>query len=304
MKKLVKAFIVIAVIVIGVIVYNIFFKATPSEEEVTKTDDAAVSIMSNSYYEEAESDVLETSNGVIYTGKVVPVETRYYTKDTTKEFKGVYVEVGQIIEAGTVLFDYYPDYSIDAQIDVINKNFVNLQNDLNDYYSRIEEYKTWLAGVDPADTAYINYLKNEIIKTEALISQNKVDWVNAEEKIRKLQESKDDYYVKSEIGGLVYAVNKDNTVTPSNNVSSFVTVYSIEKMVRISVSEFEYKNLQVGQNVSVKVEGLDKEFEAQIIKIDSLPNNLESSDTSYYNVDIAMEDDIPYGYTAVVTVKK
>lgn len=306
MKKFLKILmILIFIFLAGYFIFNFFFnKPAYIADKQNDKNEEEVNMSLQGGVEEAQSDVVETTSGVIYTGKVIPVESRYYLKDGAKELKGTYVEAGQIIESGKILFDYYPDNSVDAQIIVIEKNFEKLKNDLDDYYSRIEEYKSWLAGCDPADTGYINYLKSEIKNTEGLIAQNKVEWINAEEKIRKLKDSKDDYSVKSEISGLVYAVNKDNTITPSNNVNAYVTVYSLEKKVRISVSEFEYKLLSEGQKVNVKIDGLNKEFESDIIKIDSLPNNLESSDTSYYNVDISINSDVPYGYTAVVTVKK
>lgn len=302
MKKFIKIIIVIVVLVLCYIGYSIFFGPSENVENKQEGEQSGALISISGDGQVAESEIVETSEGVVYTGKVVPVETRYYTKDSTKEFKGVYVNAGDLIEKGKVLFDYYPDYSADAQIEVLNKGFSRLQQELNDYYSRIEEYKSWLAG--SSDNAYNEYLKNEIKNTEELIAKNKVEWIKAEESIRKLRDGKDDYFVKSEISGLVYAVNKDNTLTPSNNISSFVTVYSLEKKVRISVSEYEYKTLQEGEKVKVKIEGLNKEYEGTIIKIDSLPNNLESSDTSYYNVDVSIEDEVPYGYTAVVTVKK
>ncbi|MCI6271726.1 MAG: efflux RND transporter periplasmic adaptor subunit [Erysipelotrichaceae bacterium] len=302
MKKFIKIIIVIVVLVLCYIGYSIFFTQKENVQTKQEGEQSSVGLSISGGGQEAESEVVETNEGVVYTGKVIPVETRYYTKDSTKEFKGVYVNAGDLIEKGKVLFDYYPDYSADAQIEVLNKGFSRLQQELNDYYSRIEEYKSWLAG--SSDNAYNEYLRNEIKNTEELIAKNKVEWIKAEESIRKLRDGKDDYFVKSEISGLVYAVNKDNTLTPSNNISSFVTVYSLEKKVRISVSEYEYKTLQEGEKVKVKIEGLNKEYEGTIIKIDSLPNNLESSDTSYYNVDVSIEDEVPYGYTAVVTVKK
>lgn len=302
MKKFIKIIIVIVVLVLCYIGYSVFFTQKENVQTKQEGEQSSVGLSISGGGQEAESEVVETNEGVVYTGKVIPVETRYYTKDSTKEFKGVYVNAGDLIEKGKVLFDYHPDYSADAQIEVLNKGFSRLQQELNDYYSRIEEYKSWLAG--SSDNAYNEYLRNEIKNTEELIAKNKVEWIKAEESIRKLRDGKDDYFVKSEISGLVYAVNKDNTLTPSNNISSFVTVYSLEKKVRISVSEYEYKTLQEGEKVKVKIEGLNKEYEGTIIRIDSLPNNLESSDTSYYNVDVSIEDEVPYGYTAVVTVKK
>ena len=307
MKKYLKYFIIIGLLIGAFFIWNTFFNVKNTDEVPVESagseEDSGMSIsFSGSYTEEAESEIVETSSGIVYTGKVIPIETRYYIKDATREFRDVYVEEGQTIEKGKLLFDYFPDYSIDAQIDVTNKKFIELKDALDGYYTQIEEYKSWLAGTE--DKGYIDYLNKEIAKTEGLISQNKVDWISYEEKIRKLRKAKEETGVESEIAGFVYEVNKDNTSTPTNVTPTFVTIYSLDKKVRISVSEVEYRNLSVGQKVNVKIESMNKEFEGEIIYVDSLPNNLESSDTSYYNVDISVESDVPYGYTAVVTVGK
>ncbi len=299
MKLSKKILIAIGILLFIGVIYVAFFMQNNSSE-----GNSNVSVDFNGPVEEASSDVVETTSGVIYTGKVVPIESRYYMKDATKEYKGTYVAEGDIISKDTVLFDYVPDYSVDAQISVIQKNFTTLKEQLDDYYSRIEEYKSWLAGVDPADTGYKSYLESEIVKTEGLIAQNKVDWVKSEETIRKLNESKDDLKVKSDIDGLVYKINEDNSSSPTNIANAYITIYSVNKKVRISVSEYEYNLFTVGETVSVKIEGLDKTFDTTVASIDTLPNNLESTDTSYYNVDVNIPEEVPYGYTATITVNK
>ncbi|NLC96140.1 MAG: efflux RND transporter periplasmic adaptor subunit [Erysipelotrichaceae bacterium] len=280
------------------IIYIIFFMKAPTGDGFN----SGVSI--DMGMEDASSDIVETTSGVIYTGKVIPLESRYYMKDATKEYKDTYVNEKDEVLKGTILFDYVYDYSIDAQIKVTQNNFVTLQEQLDDYYSRIQEYKEWLEGVDSEDTGYKSYLESEIIKTEGLIAQNKVDWIKAEESIRKLNESKDDYTVKSEIDGIVYQIIEDNTTSSFNTSSAYITIYSKEKIVRINVSEYEYNLFNVGEKVSVEIEGLNKTFNTNIKFKDILPNNLESTETSYYNVDITIPDEVPYGYTAKITVSK
>ena len=162
-----------------------------------------------------------------------------------------------------------------------------------------------MAAADQSDTVYINYLKVELNNAEKKISEIKVSWTEAEAKINKLKDTKKDSHIYSDISGLVYKVNENNSVAPSNlTTSAYIVLYSTQKMVRISVSEFEYKLVHEGQDVNVSVESLGKEYTCKVLRVDTMPNNLETEDTSYYNVEIAIPEEVPYGYSAVVTVPR
>ena len=301
MKKFLKVFIIIVVIIAGIGIggYYLFNQAA---NKSSKEDQELLNSLGGN--DQAQSDLVETSSGIVYTGKIVPVESRYYIKDPSKEFKGIYVKQGDIVSKDQLLFNYVPDYSTAAQIDVLEKNFTTLKQQLDDYYSRIKEFESWLAGCSPEDKGYRSYLTDEISKTQGLIAQNKVDWINAEEKIRKLKEADNKTSVESEIDGFVFKVNEDNTTTPSNVANAYVTIYSNNKKVRINVSEFEVKLFSLGQKINVKIESIKSEVSGEVIHIDALPNNLESNDTSYYYIDISVPNDVPYGYSAIVTVDK
>ncbi|MEG1461920.1 efflux RND transporter periplasmic adaptor subunit [Anaerorhabdus sp.] len=304
MKKVLKWIgIIVGILVLAIVIANVFFK--PSSTVPNQQDNAAM--MGPMMYgtTEVKNEVVETEKGIVYNGKVIPVETYYYTKDPTLTFNDVYVKEGDIIEAGATLFDYKIDNSIDAQIDVLQKDFLNLQQQLDDYYTRVENFKTELAAADQSDTVYINYLKVELNNAEKKISEIKVSWTEAEAKINKLKETKKDSHIYSDISGLVYKVNENNSVAPSNlTTSAYIVLYSTQKMVRISVSEFEYKLVHEGQDVNVSVESLGKEYTCKVLRVDTMPNNLETEDTSYYNVEIAIPEEVPYGYSAVVTVPR
>lgn len=301
MKKFFKVFIVVIIVIAGLAIGG-FYMFNKTANQSSKEDQELLHSLNGE--NKAESDLVETSSGIVYTGKIVPVESRYYIKDPSKEFKGIYVKQGDIVSKDQLLFDYVPDYSTDAQIDVLDKNFTNLKQQLDDYYSRISEYESWLAGCSPDDKGYRSYLIDEINKTKGLISQNKVDWINAEEKIRKLKDAKSKTSIESEIDGFVFKVNEDNTSTPTNVANAYITIYSNDKKVRINVSEFEIKMFSLGQKIDVKIESNKSDVSGEVIHIDALPNNLESNDTSYYYVDISVPNDVPYGYSAVVTVNK
>lgn len=304
MKKVLKWIgIIVAIVVLAFVIANFIYK--PATTNTTNQDN--LNMMGPMMFGDTGTvnDVVETEKGIVYNGKVIPVDTYYYTKDPSLTFKDVYVAEGDIIEPGTLLFDYKLDSSIDNQIDVLQKDFLNLQQQLDDYYTRVANLKDELNAADKSDSVYVNYLNVEINNAEKTISEIKVNWTSANEKIDKLNKTKKDSRVFSDIGGLVYQVNDSNSIAPqSKSNSAFIVLYSTEKMVRISVSEFEYKLVHEGQDVNVAIESLGKEYTCKILNVDTMPNNLETNDTSYYNVEIAIPEEVPYGYSAVVTVPR
>lgn len=304
MKKVMKWIgIIVGIIVLAIVIANVFFKPTSSGTDQQNNTAMMGPMMYGTT--ETQNEIVETEKGIVYNGKVIPVETYYYTKDPTLTFNDVYVKEGDIVEEGVALFDYKVDSSIDAQIDVLEKDFLNLQQQLDDYYTRIQNFKNDLAAADPSDTVYVNYLKVELNNAEKKISEIKVSWTDAETKITKLKETKKDSHVYSDISGLVYKVNESNSIAPTNlTTSSYIVLYSNQKMVRISVSEFEYKLVHEGQDVNVSIESLGKEYTCKVLHVDTMPNNLDTEDTSYYNVEIAIPEEVPYGYSAVVTVPR
>lgn len=302
MKKVLKWIgIILVVIVVGFFALNLLMPKAPSN------DNAELNATMNSMMMDGNttSDLVETEKGIVYNGKVVPVDTYYYSKDPTLTFNQVYVQEGDIIDKDTVLFDYKVDPSIDAQIDVLEKDFLNMKQELDDYYTRIENTKSELAGADQSDKSYVNYLQVEINNNEKKISEIKVNWTNAETKIDNLRKLKKDGRVLSDIGGLIYKVNESNSIDPSSKTgSAYIVLYSTAKKVRISVSEYEYKLVSVGQDVEVTIESTNQTYTCKILAVDTMPNNLETSDTSYYNVDIEIPEEVPYGYSAIVTVPR
>ncbi len=304
-KKIIIGVVILAIVGVG---YG-YFKSKAVKPETPDNGQASTSEIKMGHQgmpdDPVQTDLVVTDKGIVYSGKVVPSQIYYYSKDPSREFNEVYVKEGDIVEEKTTLFDYKVDPTIDAQIKVSEKSFTNLQQQLYDYYTRIDNFKKDLAGANQDDKVYINYLNVEINNTEGLIAQNKLEWLSTEEKIRKLTKQKTENGVKSDIGGLVYKINESTAIDPSNKTgAAYIVLYAQQKKVRISVSEFEYQLVKPGQKVTVKSDSLKKEFDCEILTVDTMPNNLESDDTSYYHVDIAIPDEIPYGYSVVVTVAK
>lgn len=246
-----------------------------------------------------------SDQGIVYTGKVIPQTIYYYQKDDTKLFHQQAVEEGQQVTEGQLLYDYQGQGIKEQNVVVLEKNFVTLQQTKDDLYARLAENQQWLDEENKweGNEPYKTHLKNEIASLEGQIAQNKMDWLSAEEQIARLKEEIQAYQIYSEADGLVYKINEDNGIDPNQlSKTAYMTLYSQSRMIRIEVSEFEYMHVKEGLTVEVEVEGLNKTFEGTIHFVDTMPNNLESQETSYYYVEIAVPDEIPYGYSAIVTV--
>lgn len=245
-------------------------------------------------------DKLIIGNGIIYTGKVIPYEIKYYLKDPSKEFKQNYVMKNDIVKKGDLLFSYQSKLSNTDQIMILEKTFKQIEASSNSLYNKLAELKTWLK--ESNDQNYNEYLKNEINNVELLIAKNNLELNKNQETINHLKNSDADNLVLADIDALVYNIASDHSNDPLNNNPAYMTLLSLKRKVRISVSEYEYRLFKVDKKVKVKIESLDKEFDAKITYLDLLPNNLNSSDASYYNIDIEIPEEVPYGYSAIIEV--
>lgn len=300
-----KAFLVLAVLII-IAVAAIFLPSLFSNDSKKVEGDASKpKIISSSddakSTENKNEGLIETGEGIIYTGKVVPIETRYYIKNPTKEFNQLYVKQGDVVKKGDLLFTYNGSSSVDNQIEVIKKSFNEIKVQQDTLYTKLAELKSWLSGSN--EEKYSEYLRNEISKVEAQIATLNLKRSEAEDTIRALRNGSSSNTVESDIDGLVYSITDDSSNNPLNPNNAYITILSTKRKVRISVSEYEYNLFKVGENVEVKIESTNKTYQSKITAIDLLPNNLNTSDASNYNIDIEIDDEVPYGYSAIITVK-
>ncbi len=248
---------------------------------------------------------VQIDSGLSYSGKVVPEETFYYTRSATQEVNQVYVEAGEKVAKGDLLFDYSGNSQSSLQVQVLEKNFVNYQEQLNDYYTQLDDLKNDLKIADKNDKIYVNYLNVEINNMEQMIAQVHLNWSNNEQQIKDLKEKNADLWTVADCDGLIYQVNDPKKTLSVNN--AYIVLYSSEKKVRLNVSEYEYQYFSEGQEVEIYIEAMDKTYSTSITHVDAVPNNLESSgfsDTSYYFVEISVPEEVPYGFSATVKVPK
>lgn len=290
---------VIWIIVVVILTILAIFAFTKLKDMIVNYQAGMIARRNETIFEDDETSV-QIKNEIVFTGKVAPSYTQNIYYSAMNSIQSVKVEEGQTVTKDQSLITYYGADNIDDQITVQRAKFVAWQEDRDWYIYRIDELKQELSWADPANDGYVTSLKKEIARYETLLATNRINWENAENEITRLKQSYDDYYVKADFDGFVYKID-DSAKT--NMSLPYMTLYSTERIVTVEVSEYELQYINEGKQARITVEGLDKEYTGEITKIDIMPNNMTSNDTSYFNIEITIPSDVPYGYSVVIAVK-
>ena len=249
----------------------------------------------NGLTENTDSSKPVVANEIVFTGKVSPSKSQIIALDNTKTISHTYVEAMDNVSKGDVLFDYYGLQVVKENI-VINENkFIKLQQDRDWFYSHIaylEQEISWTT-----DSNYLQSLKSELADYKQRLAQNKIDWIKTETDIITLKNSLSDYAVEAEFDGFIYEINEKPTMN-----QPYMTLYSSDKVIKIEVGEYELQYIKVGLVVEIEIEGLSQFYIGTILSIDIFPNNMESTSTSYFNVEISVDQEVPYGFSAIIRV--
>ena len=290
---------VIWIIVVVIVAILAIFAFTKLKDMIVDYQAGMIARRNEAIFEDDETSV-QIKNEIVFTGKVAPSYTQNIYYSAMNSIQSVKVEEGQTVTKDQSLITYYGADNIDDQITVQRAKFVAWQEDRDWYIYRIDELKQELSWADPANDGYVTSLKKEIARYETLLATNRINWENAENEITRLKQSYDDYYVKADFDGFVYKID-DSAKT--NMSLPYMTLYSTERIVTVEVSEYELQYINEGKQARITVEGLDKEYTGEITKIDIMPNNMTSNNTSYFNIEITIPSDVPYGYSVVIAVK-
>lgn len=241
-------------------------------------------------------------NTIVFTGKVIPEEELNINESTSLTRNKIYVAENEIVKKGGILVDYLGKDTINDKIVILKNEIKALEDEQGTFVNKINDFKE---GLNVAtDSTNIYYLKQDLSKAENNLSQNKIEIENKRLEIAKLEKSRDDYVILANFDGFVYQINENQSFNAMNatSASPFMIVYSTEKVIKIEVNEYELKYMTLDKTVDVEIEGLKKTYQAKISKIDQIPNNFQTSEDSKYNVEITIDQEVPYGFNAIVTV--
>ena len=254
---------------------------------------------------EARSDnqdqTVEVKSEIVFSGKVTPKYTQNIQLNTTMSLDKVIVTESQNVKQGDTILTYYGAQNINDLITIQENKFVGWQEDRNWYEQQITSLNQELSWADPNDDAYVTSLKKSIANYNTLLATNKINWNNALSEIERLKDSKSDYTVTADFDGFIYQINED--AKSALSTSAYIIVYSTERVVTVEVSEYELQYIQIGAAADITVEGLNKSYTGTISSIDIMPNNITSNDTSYFNIEVTIPSEVPYGYSVIISVQ-
>jgi len=294
MKKFIYVMIAIVLVIGG---YVMLRPDAPSE---TDTESLPFGEGPGRFDDDEEIEVVDLTNEIVYSGKIVPEEQKSYFITITEEVGALLVNEGDSVKKEDVLFTY----KTVNEKDIINEKIVldeqidDLEEQIYEQKESIQEIRTWIADEDDDDQIYI--FKEMIEDQEAANASNELSISS----LRKQRDDLDDNKInqQADFNGLVYQVDSDQ-LNETNSQQAFITLISTSKVINIEVAEYELPFVSEGDVVEVTITGSDEKINGVVKSIDVLPNNINSTDTSYYNTVISVETDMPYGASAMISVK-
>lgn len=303
MKKYIIGIVVVLVGIVGFIVVS----GNNNAEDGSGESGFSLEIGPGNRFEEEETDTsggVQLANEIVYSGKVVPEETVYVFIDATEELDTLMISVDDEVSEGDVLFTYETS-NIDVNVndEIIKREQIeDLRTSIYTANEYIDEINEWISNEDKDDENYENtiYMYNDMIEDEQVnIASFENQIITLEEQIENLYE--ETAVELATVDGLVYEID-DDQLLDADPTKPFVTIISTSRVINIEVAEYELPYISEGDIVEVQITGTDKVIEGTVESIDILPNNINSTDTSYYDTVIALEGTMPYGASAMISV--
>jgi hypothetical protein len=300
MKKLIIGLVAVVLVVAGVMFFTGNNDVSGEEESGGLFAFDVENGPGNRFNEEEEDvRVIELSNEIVYSGKVVPEEEVYIYIDALEEVDTLLVNTNDLVSKDDVLFTYEDNSTelAESQKVIKNEEIDDLEELIYSANEYIDEIKSWIESNTDEDKEYIY---NEMIEDEiAKIESYKIQVNTLENEIDDLEDKTVNEV--SKIDAIVYEIDEDQ-LDEVNPQKPFITLISTSRVINIDVAEYELSYISVGDVVEVEITGSNDVFEGVVKSIDLLPNNINSTDTSYYDTVIELDSSMPYGASAMISV--
>ncbi len=201
-----------------------------------------------------------------YSGVVEAQESWDVNKDAEREVKEVFVEVGDMVEEGSPLFEYDME-TVKGEIAQGALELEEKQNEITSLQNQIDQLTRERSRV--AESERFEYTA-EIQEKENSIKQTEYDIESKKAEMEKKQESIDNAVVKSKIAGMVKTINKTDPEMAGEN-AAYMTVIAVgDFRVKGTVSELNIQMLSQDQPVILRSR-VDEEqtWNGTITKIDT-----------------------------------
>ena len=185
-----------------------------------------------------------------YAGMVVSGETAEIQKDENKTVLEVYVEEGDMVQAGDILFAYDTE-ALQLDLDKLYLEKESYENTISAAESEIAELEKQKANA--SSSQQLSYTL-QINSRQADIREAEYNLALKEREITSMEEGMENTEIASPIAGRVMTVNNGETSDPYGETSSsFITVMDVSSYrVEGHISELNLYSLPEGTAVLVR----------------------------------------------------
>lgn len=195
------------------------------------------------------------SVGVVdrYAGKVVSGETADIKKDQDKSVLEVYVEVGDMVEEGDLLFSYDTE-AMQLDLDKLYLEQESYENTIDAAWNEIEELENQKANA--SSSQQLSYTL-QINAREADIREAEYNLALKEREIAAMEEDMENTDIASPLAGRVMAVNdedsSDTGLGMSESGDAFITVMDVSSYrIEGNINELNLYSLPEGTDVLIR----------------------------------------------------
>lgn len=241
------------------------------------------------------SDIIGTSNGVTnrFAGVVEPQKTLEVELESGRTVKEVYVEAGDVVKSGQLLFEYDLS-SIEEDIQETQLELDRLVNEalsLTEQISTLEKEKTKASSDNQLSYTI------EIETNKMNLKQNEYNQKSKQAELEKLQNALGNTEVRSEIEGVIQKIDtskmQDNDSESSMNYSysydddsnsnAFITILSTGAyQVKGSFNEQNKNEISEGDSVIVYSRVDETQMWKGVISSIDRENSTSNNSNSYY----------------------
>ena len=291
---------------------------------------AVIYKLSNPIVEEDSYKLVKVkkSEPLVLKGIVQPKNTSYLNLDQTLgKISAISVKNGQEINENDVIATYQ-NTTIEDQaeeqtqsLEKLNLAVTNAQINLENATQKQQELETRLTAAKNEHAAITNKkIDEEMKKAEKAEAENKIEAaqqaldeanVDLSSVNNTIEQTKKKITntVTAPIKGIVYINDKGKT----DATVPYATIVSPDKVIKGTVTEYDYNKVKVGQVVNINLLNEEKSIEGTITDVNALPEDMEvstqtniSSDknntVSTFTFMVSPKEPIHYGYNVQINV--
>lgn len=216
-----------------------------------------------------------------YAGLVVSGETAEIKKDEDKAVLEVYVEVGDMVEAGDLLFSYDTE-ALQLSLDKLYLEKESYENTIQAAKSEIEELEKQKSNA--SSSQQLSYTL-QINSRQADIREAEYNLALKEREIVSMEEALENTDITTPLSGRVMTVNDEDSQDGSAS-QSFITVMDVSSYrIKGTINELNVYSLPEGTDVFIRSRMDDTQFWNGVVDSIDWENPVTGNSSSYIYTD-------------------